>query len=373
MSRPFFVHSDRRALLTGLAGAALGGAGIGSSARAAPMAAAVQSPASVTYAKLPRWRGFNLLEKFTLAHDRPFREGDFEAIARLGFDLVRLPLDYRIWTTEDGGRREAPLRELDQALAWAHARGIHVMICLHRAPGHRINPPAEPLDLWGEGPGSDLARRQFADQWRMFAERYKGVPSEQLSFNLMNEPPDLTGVQYHKVAAAATDAIYSVDPSRLVIADGRGGGRKPTPELVPLRIAQAGRGYEPFHLTHYRAAWVKGSEDWAVPTWPLAQDGRAIDKSVLWREQIEPWKQLEAMGVGVIIGEWGAYRFTPHPVVLAWMKDCLDNWRDAGWGWCLWNFRGDFGPFDSGRTDVDYADFGGLKLDARMMEFLTSS
>lgn len=355
----------RRTIVAGLAGLA-----------ATPMlsgAAAVPAP---TWSKLPRWRGFNLLEKFTLANDQPYRTWDFDVVAEFGFDLVRLPLDYRIWTTDSGGVREAPLKEIDKALDYGRARGIHVVLCMHRAPGYCINPPHEPLDLWADGPDGDLARRKFAAQWRMFAERYKGVPSSQLSFNLINEPPDVTGAQYLKVATAAVEAIHGVDPDRLVIADGRGGGRKPTPELVPLKIAQAGRGYEPFHLTHYRAGWVKslGSDSWPVPTWPLKEpDGRLIDPSVLWREQFEPWRQLEAMGVGVMIGEWGAYRYTPHPVVLAWMEDCLKTWREQGWGWCLWNLRGDFGPFDSGRSDVAYADFRGQKLDREMLELLRRS
>jgi aryl-phospho-beta-D-glucosidase BglC (GH1 family) len=28
----------------------------------------------------------------------PFQEEDFRLIAKLGFDFVRLPLDYRLWT-----------------------------------------------------------------------------------------------------------------------------------------------------------------------------------------------------------------------------------------------------------------------------------
>jgi endoglucanase len=353
--------ADRRRVLAGL-----GAVGLGAAARPA-----VSAPQAASWTKLPRWRGFNLLEKFTLAHDRPYREQDFDLISELGFDLVRLPLDYRIWTDDRGGVREAPLKEIDQAVEWGRAKGVHVVVCLHRAPGYCINPPFEPLDLWGEGEGSELARRKFADQWRMFAARYKGVPSSQLSFNLVNEPPNVTGAQYVKVATAAVEAIHGVDPDRLVIADGRGGGRLATPELVPLKIAQAGRGYEPFHLTHYKASWVKGSDAWPEPAWPLVEaNGRVIDKAVLWREQIEPWKLLEAMGVGVIVGEWGAYRYTPHPVVLSWMEACLQNWREAGWGWCLWNFRGDFGPLDSGRSDVAYEDFHGAKLDRRMLDLL---
>jgi hypothetical protein len=85
---------------------------------------------------------------------------------------------------------------------------------------------------------------------------------------------------------------------------------------------------------------------------------------------ITPWKRLEESGVGVFVEEWGAYNRTPHAVVLAWMKDCLDNWRKAGWGWALWNFRGSFGILDSGRKDVQYEDFHGHKLDRAMLELL---
>jgi endoglucanase len=246
-----------------------------------------------------------------------------------------------------------------------------VTLCLHRAPGYCVNPPKEALDLWGDGEGGDEARRRFAAQWRMFAARYKTVPSTELSFDLVNEPPAISAEHYIRAASPAVAAIRQEDADRLIIADGRGYGRTPTPELVSLNIAQAGRGYEPFKLTHYRASWVEGSDRWAEPTWPFHQNWwGVIDRDTLWKQQIEPWRHLEAMGVGVIIGEWGAYRFTPHAVTLAWMKDSLENWKTAGWGWCLWNLRGDFGPLDSNRADVAYEDYDGSKLDRSMLELL---
>ena len=52
-----------------------------------------------TLAKLPRWRGFNLLEWFDGNHRHPFREDDFSHIAELGFNFVRLPLSYRCWNS----------------------------------------------------------------------------------------------------------------------------------------------------------------------------------------------------------------------------------------------------------------------------------
>ncbi len=94
------------------------------------------------------------------------------------------------------------------------------------------------------------------------------------------------------------------------------------------------------------------------------------DRKWLWTTTIVPWKELEARGVGVMVGEWGAYNKTPHDVVLRWAEDCLANWQKAGWGWALWNFRGSFGVLDSDRADVTYEDVGGHKLDRKLLKLL---
>ena len=47
---------------------------------------------------LPRWRGFNLPSK-TLDRE----ESDFQLIAELGFNFVRIPTSYHLWT-EPGDR-----------------------------------------------------------------------------------------------------------------------------------------------------------------------------------------------------------------------------------------------------------------------------
>lgn len=71
-----------------------------------------------------------------------------------------------------------------------------------------------------------------------------------------------------------------------------------------------------------------------------------------------------------MVGEWGCHNRTPHPVVLAWMRDCLANWKRANFGWALWNLRGSFGVLDSERKDVTYENFCGHKLDRQMLELL---
>ena len=68
------------------------------------------------------------------------------------------------------------------------------------------------------------------------------------------------------------------------------------------------------------------------------------------RPASSPGKRPSPKGIGVMVGEWGAFNKTPHDVVLRWAEDCLRNWQQAGWGWALWNFRGSFGVLDSDRA-----------------------
>jgi endoglucanase len=96
------------------------------------------------------------------------------------------------------------------------------------------------------------------------------------------------------------------------------------------------------------------------------------DRNTAQRTDIAPWRDLQTRGPGVIVGEFGVYNRTPHDVMLAWMRDQLQLWRDANWGWALWNFRGPFGIIDSGRSDISYERWRGTQLDRSMLTLLQS-
>jgi hypothetical protein len=474
--------------------------------------------------KLPRWRGFNLLYKFnrdsrnlTLT-DAPdsVAEKDFRLIASLGFNFVRVPMDYRCWIAGGDWEKidEGKLREIDRLVELGGKYGVHVSLNFHRAPGYTVAKPAEPRSVWTDAD----AQRVCALHWAAFARRYRGIPNARVSFNLFNEPGDVSEAVYFTVVKKMVDAIRAEDPDRLVLCDGLDYGKTPPTSLRTLGVALCTRGYQPFNLTHYRASWVSGSDKWELPEWPAPQvsaylygSGKpdlqsplvvsgalggatlrvrvnvvssrarlratAGDGTVIWEHLFTPgpgagewktvvhrpewnsyqniydrdyavaipagvsrlelrnvdgdwltlsslsvelrgrqwklstlndwglkqegvvrfdpergaaalrasrnldrgwlrdntyaaWQRAGETGLGVMVGEFGAFKFTPHAVVLRWMEDLLATVHEAGWGWALWEFRGSFGVLDSGRSDVAYESWEGHQLDRALLELL---
>ncbi len=478
--------------------------------------AAEKTLPAATFAKLPRWRGFNLLEKFN-GRNAPFVEDDFRWIRDLGFNFVRLPMDYRMWIKDKDWRKfdENVLKEIDEAVRYGEKYGIHVNMNFHRAPGYTVAQPPEPKSVWTDPEAQEVC----ALHWATFAKRYKGISNDQVSFNLFNEPSSVEKIMDQCIAAHETiiAAIRAEDPNRLIVCDGYQWGTKPFLGLGDQKVAQATRGYAPGEISHYKASWVN-SKDFPDPAWPIVTgngllcqpnkgdikaefrqpmeidgpfptatklrmlvgtvssntslvveaDGKVVfnhdfkpgpgegewkevvhkkewnvyqnvydrnyeatipagtkqvkiraangdwltlkeigltgtkseavvrlisgwnqepsrfqydgerltggevkDRAWLKKTQIDPWTEAQKeLGFGVMVGEFGSFKFTPHDIVLRWMEDMLANWKEAGWGFAMWNFRGSFGILDSERADVAYEDFHGHKLDRKMLELL---
>jgi endoglucanase len=365
---------NRRDFL-GLSAAAAAGLLLSSSASPA----ATLQPAGQP--RVPRRRGFNLPPKPGGQRGLAFRESDFEWIAAWGFDFARLPLSYWAWSSRKDWMQidEAALKPVDQAIEYGRQHGIHINLCLHRIPGYCVNGrELEPFLLF-DSPRESMERALAAalHHWRFFAERYRAIPSTQLSFDLLNEPPWMTDqTRYVEIVRALVAAIREKDPDRLIVADGADIGQTPVPGIVDLGLVQSTRGYLPKAVSHYTATWVPKNEfeSFALPTWPLVDArGETWNREKLRQELIVKWLPLVEQGVPIHVGEWGCFNRTPHAVTLAWMTDLLALWKEAGWGWSMWNLRGTFGLVDSGRTDVQYEDFHGHKLDRKMLELLLTN
>jgi len=218
-------------------------------------------------------QGFNLLGKFDVSWSNyGFTEEEFIIIKDLGFNFVRLPLDYRAYTKAGDWDEflENEVEKIDNVIEWGKQYGVHVCINLHRAPGYCVNkselPANQDLDLWTDA----VAQEAFVNHWAYFANRYKDSSYENVSFNLVNEPDDVNEANYVSVMQKAIDKIHEINPNRIVFVDGLNYGRDIIMSLKNNKnIIQAIHVYDPFTLTHYKASWVNGSDTWAVPTWPI--------------------------------------------------------------------------------------------------------
>jgi aryl-phospho-beta-D-glucosidase BglC (GH1 family) len=307
-----------------------------------------------------------------------------------GFDFVRIPMAYPRYLSFDRTKDilkddickfdENVLQEVDQLIYMANKYNLHVSLNLHRGPGYCINAGFhEPFNLWKDREAQDA----FNAHWSMWAERYKTISPEKLSFDLLNEPAyiedmndqfarkgPVPGEIYRNVAERVVKTIRSVTPDRLIIADGNSGGSYVIPELTDLNIAQSCRAYHPHAVSHFQAPWdSKDPASDPVPVWPGTIKGRQYGRAQL-EEFYKPWIDLMSQGVGVHCGEGGCYNKTPHQVFIAWFSDVVDILTNAGIGYALWNFRGDFGILDSGRADINYTDWYGHKLDSKLLDLL---
>jgi aryl-phospho-beta-D-glucosidase BglC (GH1 family) len=131
--------------------------------------------------------------------------------------------------------------------------------------------------------------------------------------------------------------------------NGLGGGNLAMPELADLGAIQSGRGYQPMPLSHYQAFWCAEPQGLPPPVWPGTDwDGRRWDKETL-RAHYAPWRALQDKGVPVHIGEFGCYNKVENDIALHWFADLLSLYKEWGWGYSLWNFKGDFGIVEHGR------------------------
>lgn len=333
------------------------------------------------------WYGFNVLWFFSAGGKDPvissdrihIDENDLDFMKKMGCNFVRVPTDYRYFIHDFnyGHYDETMLNLLDKAVDAIVSRGLHCSLNVHRAPGYCINGNNFERDnLWTD----DIAQNAFCDLWTMFADRYKAYSKEQLSFDLLNEPPrpgeyGLTRENHKAIMARVAKAVRSITYDREIICDGLCGGHVAAPELSDLDVTMSGRGYMPFRLTHWQAEWMKGSGsyDWEYPKWPgMKSDGYEWNRDALL-DFYKPWKEMADSGCRVHIGECGCYNHVTNETALAWYKDFFSVLNELGFGFALWNFRGPFGIAEHGREGTNWVDMDGLKVDKDLYDLFVNA
>ncbi len=157
-------------------------------------------------------------ELLKVYQDNYITEKDFDRIASLGFNCLRLPFWYK--TIENGD-----FSRLDYAIEECGKRGIYVILDFHGLPGFqsiahhcgKIND----CHLYEETPLGEECRKKSAEMWISVAERYKDNPVV-AGYDLMNEPMcDFDENQDDEAMQKVYDLFYkavrSVDEKHILI------------------------------------------------------------------------------------------------------------------------------------------------------------
>ena len=294
-------------------------------------------------------------------------EEDIEEIAALGFDHVRVPVDYNVLEDEEGNVLEAGFKHLEDCRRWCADRGLNMLIDLHECYGYSFD-PLKDMDRRAFFYDEALQSR-FLNLWREIAERFKDH-ADQIAFEPLNE------IVLYDVAQAWNDlAGRYIKLMRSIIPDCRlviGGVCYNSVLTVPLLDLPTTEGiiynfhcYEPLIFTHQGAYWVDGMpEDFRIGYPRTLKEYRAagemLDAEVTGGVQTEGIREIgEAFfedifapaiekaakdDVPLYCGEYGVIDLADNADKLRWLKDIHAVMNKHGIGRALWTYKErDFG------------------------------
>lgn len=115
--------------------------------------------------------------------DTYITQDDIRQIKKLGFDSVRVPIHWKLFTTPDA----EGFRLLDRVIGWCKQEGLLVVIDLHAAPGGQTGANIDDSNGWPWLYTDTAAQQQTVDLWKRIAHHYRNEPAV-LGYDLLNEP-----------------------------------------------------------------------------------------------------------------------------------------------------------------------------------------
>ena len=338
-----------------------------------PAAGTEVSPASHGF---PIRRGVNISHWLSQSKRRgPERaafitEADFERIASLGYDHIRLPVDEEQLWDEAGRRHEDAFALMHQGLSWARKYGLRAVADLHIIRAHHFNHAERPL--WTDPAEQD----RFLGLWRDLSAALGDYPLDFLAYELMNEAVAEDPEDWNRLIARSVAALREREAERKIVI---GSNRWQTAKTFNvLRVPKNDRHlilsfhfYEPFLLTHYRTAWTPIRDYTGAVDYPgaitdaddLANAGTRTREAVAEHTGVFDRNVLEAMlqppldlgrrlGLPLYCGEWGCYPAAPERARHRWYADVRRILEKHGIAWANWDYRGGFGIVDRGTGEV---------------------
>jgi hypothetical protein len=261
-----------------------------------------------------------------------FAEADARYIASLGLNLVRIPINYRLFEDDMNPRaiKQDGFKHLDRVIKLCAERRIYTIIDLHALPGyqnqhwHSDNPTHTAL-LW--------KHKDFQDRtvvlWEAIASHYRDEPWV-AGYDLINEPADPTGKMVVPFFHRLMGAIREVDPVHILFIEGN----------------TYARDFEGFDPTWKNVVYT--NHDYAGPgfvsggPYPGVTGGRYYDRNTVEADFLKKSRFMIDNGLPIWVGEFGpVYTGDTQKDEMRYqlLKDQLAIYDKHGVSWCIWLYR----------------------------------
>jgi endoglucanase len=235
------------------------------------------------------------------------READIRAISEAGFNVVRLPINHRIFefVGDSISEKSQGWALLDSVLGWCAKHQVYAVIDIHAAPGGQsiffIADHTRHKLLWH----AEESRRKTIQLWRAIARHYASNPTV-AGYDLLNEPVPPNDKILVSLYSRIIAGIREVDPNHLIILEG----------------ANFAKRFTGFHqLPDSNMAF-----SFHIYTWLGGKPERKVKAFV---------KVGKELNVPVWCGEWGENNYEIIRHTRAVMEDPENGFS----GWCYWSWK----------------------------------
>lgn len=202
---------------------------------------------------------FSQTKEFSTEHLKSFiTEEDIDRIKKWGFELIRLPIDYFFFESDDQPfqYKEERLKLIDKVVDWTQERDIYLILDLHKAPGHTFEVREKKVnDLWEEGTDS---RKRFLAIWNMLSKRFSR--SDKVMYEPMNEPTAPESKDWYQLLDKTIETIRKNDTNHYIVVESNmwatAGTFNEMKKYDDEKILYSFHFYEPHIVTHQLAEWV---------------------------------------------------------------------------------------------------------------------
>ncbi|MFC2138049.1 glycoside hydrolase family 5 protein [Bacteroidota bacterium] len=288
-------------------------------------------------------------------------EADFDTIAAVRFDHMRLPIDeVQLWDSLGNKETEA-FQLMHNAINWAIKNNLRVIVDLHIIRSHYfLN---ESNALWT----NPAEQEKIVNLWLQLSEELVKYPINMVAYEILNEAVAKDPEDWNKLIDKVITAIRENEPSRKIVV---GSNMWQIPgTFADLKIPENDTNiilsfhfYTPMTLTHHRAPWNALYEYEGPVNYP----GQIVDtsyyeelsdfvvaemrryangyftKDTLEKVMLPAIQYAKEKNLPLLCGEFGVYPTIPEEIMLRWYKDVCEIFNKNNIAYSHWCYKGDF-------------------------------